>query len=286
MQEVRNMNFRKGYMVARKSYGEDVIFIIDKIIKRKNKTDYAILKGLTIRIKADAPVSDLIVVSKEKVEKELEKVEEIIKKRAKKRNNYEELKFDNKTYKRYREIIYTGKILHLDGDRKYMEKSIKYYKRLGLNAIVRNVPESKQPVIIRNLLEKYKPDILVITGHDSMIKDGAEYNNIHNYRNSRYFIETVKEARNWQPDMNKLVIFAGACQSYFEAIMLAGANFASSPGRILIDFVDPLIVAEKVATTDKNKFVTISQIIKEIREGGEGIGGTSAKGKMEKIIIK
>lgn len=280
------MNFRKGYMVARKSYGEDVIFIIDKIIKRNDKIDYAILKGLTIRIKADAPVSDLVVVSKEKVEKELEKVEEIIKKRAKKRNNCESVKFNNKIYKRYREIIYTGKILHLDGDRKYMEKSIKYYKQLGLNAIVRNIPESKQPMVIKKLLEKYKPDILVITGHDSMIKDGAEYNNIHNYRNSRYFIETVKEARKWQPDMNKLVIFAGACQSYFEAIMLAGANFASSPGRILIDFVDPLIVAEKVATTDKNKIVTISQIIKEIREGGEGIGGTSAKGKMEKIIIR
>lgn len=173
----------------------------------------------------------------------------------------------------------------MTGDRKYMEKSIRYYKQLGLNAIVRNVPESRQPQIIRHLLERYKPDILVITGHDSMIKDGTEYNNIYNYRNSRYFIETVKEARKWESDMNKLVIFAGACQSYFEAIMLAGANFASSPGRILIDFVDPLIVAEKVATTDKTKYVTIAQIISEIREGAEGIGGISAKGKMEKIII-
>ena len=84
----------------------------------------------------------------------------------------------------------------------------------------------------------------------------------------------------------KLVIFAGACQSYFEAIMMAGANFASSPGRILIDFVDPLIVAEKVATTDKNSYVTIAQIVKEIREGEAGIGGTSAKGKKKKIVMK
>ena len=86
--------------------------------------------------------------------------------------------------------------------------------------------------------------------------------------------------------MNKLVIFAGACQSYFEAIMMAGANFASSPGRILIDFVDPLIVAEKVATTEKNRIVTINQITKELREGGASIGGTSAEGKMEKIIVQ
>ena len=35
---------------------------------------------------------------------------------------------------------------------------------------------------------------------------------------------------------NKLAIFAGACQSYYEEIMNAGANFASSPGRIFIDF--------------------------------------------------
>ena len=114
---------------------------------------------------------------------------------------------------------------------------------------------------------------------------GADYNNISNYRNSKYFVETVKEARKWQPDMDKLIIFAGACQSFFEAIMLAGANFASSPGRILIDFVDPLIVAEKVATTDKNSIVTINQIVREIREGSAGIGGTSAMGKMYKILI-
>jgi len=167
-----------------------------------------------------------------------------------------------------------------------MEKSIRYYKQLGLNAIVKNIPENKQPILIGKLLERYKPDILVITGHDSMIKAGAEFNNIYNYRNSKYFIQTVNLARKWQPDMNKLVIFAGACQSYFEAIIMAGANFASSPGRILIDFVDPLIVAEKVATTDKNKYVTINQIIKELREGEASVGGTSAKGKMEKIIVK
>lgn len=280
------MNFKKGYMVARKSYGEDVIFVIDKIIKRKDKIDYAILKGLTLRIKADAPVDDLVLASREKIEENLKLQEEIIKKRAKKTNNKDLLKLNSIISKRYREIIYTGKILHLDGDRKYMEKSVKYYKQLGLNAVVRNVPESRQPIVIKSLLEKYKPDILIITGHDSMIKNGSEYNNIYNYRNSKYFIETVKQARLWEPDMNKLVIFAGACQSYFEAIMMAGANFASSPGRILIDFVDPLIVAEKVATTDKNKIVTISQIIQEIREGMDGVGGTSAKGKMEKIVIK
>ena len=63
-----------------------------------------------------------------------------------------------------------------------------------------------------------------------MIKNDARYNDILNYRNSRHFIQTVKEARKYDESHGKnLVIFAGACQSYYEAIMAAGANFASSP---------------------------------------------------------
>ena len=55
------------------------------------------------------------------------------------------------------------KLLSADGDRKYTDKSFKYYKRVGLNAIVKYIPEYKQPIFIKKLLEKYKPDILVIT---------------------------------------------------------------------------------------------------------------------------
>ena len=133
------------------------------------------------------------------------------------------------------------------------------------------------------LLESYNPDILVITGHDGMIKRGMRYNDIYNYRNSRYFIETVKEARKYDKQKGKkLVIFAGACQSYFEAIISAGANFASSPARILIDFLDPLVVAEKIALTEKYKYITIDDIAYELRDGRDGIGGIGANGKMIK----
>ena len=61
-------------------------------------------------------------------------------------------------------------------------------------------------------------------------------------RNSKYFVQAVLEARKLCPSSNRLAIFAGACQSFYEAIMEAGADFASSPGRILIDFIDPIIV--------------------------------------------
>ena len=106
---------------------------------------------------------------------------------------------------------------------------MKYYKSLGLNAVVKNVAENKQALVIRSLLDRYQPDVLVLTGHDGMIKKGTGFNDIYNYRNSRYFINTVNEARKWNSKGKDLAIFAGACQSYYEAIMAAGANFASSP---------------------------------------------------------
>ena len=133
------------------------------------------------------------------------------------------------------------------------------------------------------MLKVYNPDILVITGHDGMIKRGTGYNDLYNYRNSRHFIETVKEARRYDKENKKnLVIFAGACQSYFEALISAGANFASSPARILIDFLDPLVVAEKVAVTEKYKYITIDDIARELRDGKKGVSGIGANGKMIK----
>ena len=119
-----------------------------------------------------------------------------------------------------------------------------------------------------------------------MIKHGTRYKDIYNYRNSRHFIQTVKEARRYDQKNDKnLVIFAGACQSYFEALMEAGANFASSPARILIDFLDPLIVAKSVAITDKNKYITIDDFVDELRDGKKGVNGLGARGKKNVIFL-
>lgn len=112
-----------------------------------------------------------------------------------------------------------------------------------------------------------------------MLKNGTDKNNIYNYRNSKYFINTVKEARKWANSSEKLVIFAGACQSYFEALINAGADFASSPGRVLIDFVDPLIVAQKIAETDIHNYISIGDIESFLTSGTKGISGTIVRGK-------
>ena len=264
---------KKGDNVTRNSYNNDIIFKVDKIIKTSNNVKVAILKGIDIRIVADAQIQDLKLVSRqEKQDSEAE-----FEKKFKKINNNDD--------ERIKGIIKTGKILHLDGDKKYAGKSIMYYKKMGLNAVVKNIAENKQPKVIKQSLMLYNPDILVITGHDGMIKNNAT-NDIFNYRNSRHFIETVKQAREFEKISKKnLVIFAGACQSYFEALISAGANFASSPARILIDFLDPLIVAKNVAVTDNRKYITIDDFANELRDGKKGVDGIGARGKKSIIII-
>ena len=274
---------KKGDIVARKSYGKDIIFSVKRIIKTANG-DIAILCGLVKRIEADSKVEDLEIIDKNIVKQRLEKVDEEINKRADEKAKRYKIGIISNENTELKQKIITGKILHLDGDRRYSQKSYYYYKKLGLNAIVKNIPEYKQPKEIYKLLKIYNPDILIITGHDGMIKRGTNYNDLYNYRNSKYFIDTVKEARRYDKENNKkTVIFAGACQSYFEAIMLAGANFASSPARILIDFLDPLVVAEKVATTEQYKYITIDDIVKELRDGKKGVGGIGANGKMKML---
>ena len=278
------MNYiKKGDIVGRKSYNKDIIFTVKNIIRTK-RNDVAILKGVTKRIEVDSNIDDLEIIEKKDIKKNFAELDNELQKRIEKINreddNYRIGIFTKDN--RAQEKIITGKILHLDGDRKYSEKSCRYYRKIGLNAVVKNIPEYKQPRVVYNLLEIYNPDILVITGHDGMIKRGTGYD-IYNYRNSRHFINTVKEARRYDRDYGKnLVIFAGACQSYFEAIISAGANFASSPARILIDFLDPLIVAEKVAFTEKYKYITIDDIARELRDGKKGISGIGANGKMKK----
>ena len=170
------------------------------------------MRGVHYRIEADAPIEDLEKINREQIETEKRGIDTKIKKRIASSTK-------NIFSKRERYQISDAVILHLDGDRKYTQKSERYYNKLGLKAIVKNVPEYKQPQVIGNLIKKYNPDIVVITGHDGMIRNSGNYNDIYNYRNSRYFIKSVVEARKNANSNKDLVIFAGACQSFFEAIM-------------------------------------------------------------------
>ncbi len=210
---------KKGDIVARKSYEKDILFMVKNIINIPPKK-IAILKGLVDRIEVDSDIEDLEIVDKQTVNKKIEtfhsKMNSKITETKEKRNTDEYKIGILSQNSRNKEKIITGKILHLDGDRKYSQKSYYYYKKLGLNAIVKNIPEYRQPRVIYRLLQKYNPDILVITGHDGMIKKGRDYNNIYNYRNSKYFIQTVKEARKFDQETNNhLVIFARCLSKLF-----------------------------------------------------------------------
>lgn len=172
-----------------------------------------------------------------------------------------------------------GRLIHLDGDESYADKCREIYKKMGITAYVFSMPESEQYKQVYSLLQRYKPEILIITGHDAFIKRRNDIYNIENYKNSKYFVQSVLEARRYEHNLDNLVIFAGACQSYYEAIISAGANFASAPKRVLIDMMDPLIVAETVAYTPVNEFVPLENIISNTREGIDGIGGLQTRGQ-------
>ena len=157
---------REGDIVVRKSYGKDIIFTVKNIINTK-KEKIALLKGIGDRIEADSRIEDLELIDKEMVNKRIQALEDKMNSKikiAKETRGLEDYKIGILSpSNRNKEKIITGKILHLDGDKKYTQKSYYYYKKLGLDAIVRNIPEYRQPKVVYSLLKAYNPDILVVT---------------------------------------------------------------------------------------------------------------------------
>ena len=79
---------------------------------------------------------------------------------------------------------------------------------------------------------------------------------------------------------DKLVIIAGACQSDYEELIKAGANFASSPKRINIHALDPAIIASSLALTERNKEIDLLELLEKTKYGKDGIGGLKSNGLM------
>jgi len=293
-----------GDIVVRKSYGGDITFKIIDIMK-VNNTDIYLLKGINLRIEADSVAEDLQLVSEDnigQIDKVFnKKVNTAIKKvlmnrikgsrgstidingKIKDMQSKQEKYKEYKEYKEYKnkDMVFgrPGKILHVDGDAEYLEVCMKTYKQLSLEAVGRVISEKNQPSEILKLVKEIKPDIVVMTGHDGMVKGITDYINLNSYRNSKYFVEAVMELRAYNSNYDDLVIFAGACQSCYEAILDAGANFASSPNRVLIHCLDPVLVAEKIAYTNIENVVAIEDVIQNTITGLKGIGGLQTRGK-------
>ncbi len=270
---------KAGDIVGRKSYGCDVYFRVIDI----DEDGTVCLAGVDYRIEADARPEDLQPISLSKlldfkklfmkdVDKKINNV--ILARRAEEGGQ----KQDESVLKR------PGKALHIDGDPEYLKMCMKYYEKLGIEAVGELLPEKDQPTKVRELLEIHHPDIMIVTGHDALSKDQGAYTDLSKYRNSKYFVEAVKEARKYEPSMDSLVIFAGACQSFYEAIIKAGANFASSPNRIMIHALDPVLVAEKICYSSIEKVIRMEDILPHTISGIQGLGGLQTRGKYREGI--
>ncbi len=282
-----------GDIVARKSYNHDILFKVIEINEGLNSEKTAILKGVDLRILADSPEKDLDIVSQDEIKKFNKsfnkKVDRIVKNILKNRRKNDISSYTRHAPEHLRNSSYfgrAGKVLHIDGDGEYLEICLNIYKQLEVEAVGKIIPEKEQPKVIEGLLREYNPDILVLTGHDSLLKDFRSFNNIENYRNSAYFVEAVKVARQYEPSMDELVVFAGACQSLFEAIIDAGANFASSPHRTLIHCLDPVFISEKIAYTSVDRYISIEEILENTITGVKGVGGFQTRGKYRKGLPK
>jgi len=125
-----------------------------------------------------------------------------------------------------------------------------------------------------------------VTGHDGILKHrrNGDVTHLSNYKNSYHFVNAVKIARQYEKNKDTLTVIAGACQSHFEAIMQAGANYASSPARVLIHALDPLCVAVKVAYTPIRDTVNIVDVIGLTHSGLEGLGGVESRGSYRRGV--
>lgn len=275
-----------GDLVVRKSHGGDIVFKVTGIENDGQGKYHCILKGLYLRLLADSPIDDLERVNGEQLRREILQMENqhnanlsrVMQRRSTERESVEMMR--SEITKKYSFFDMPGKVLHLDGDEEYLQLCLKGYAQLKIEAEGKYMGESQQPEAVIDLIKEVRPDILVLTGHDALIGGGKkDLRDINNYRNSKYYIKAVRNARLLCPSRDDLVIFAGACQSYFEAILAAGSNFASSPTRIMIHAYDPVFIAEKVAFTPINKTVDISDAISASVTGIEGVGGLETRGK-------
>ena len=244
-----------GDFVTRNSYHNDIVF---KVVDIKDDVYY--LSGVYVRLFADSPLSDLslcdLVLDDESFLADFD---------------------EYKGLDRHEYFYLPGKILHIDGDEEFLKKCMSFYKKNKIKAYGIFSLESDLPFHVYEYLEKYNPDILVITGHDSMYKRKRSSGS---YKNTDNFIKAIHEARRYEKSHEKLLIIAGACQSNYEELIKAGANFASSPKRINIHALDPAIVAISLAFSNKNDNINLISILEKTKYGVDGMGGIITKGTM------
>lgn len=253
------MPIKKGDLVTRKSYDHDTLF---KVMNIKGNICY--LKGMDVRLYADSEKDDLVVATKE----EQERLEDDS-------DSLEDDFLDRSEF-----FYLPGKVMHIDGDAEYLKRCLDYYKKHNILAIGKKISEVDVQNKIKDLLIEYRPDIVIITGHDAYYAKKGDVHDLRNYKNTENFIKAVRECRAYEKSHEKLVIIAGACQSNYEELIKAGANFASSPKRVNIHCLDPAIIATSLSLTERNKEVDLFTLLEKTKYGSAGMGGLLCNGLM------
>ncbi|WP_419465980.1 sporulation peptidase YabG [Bacillus spongiae] len=278
------MSIQIQSIVGRRSYGCDILFRVIDIQNRQGRS-YAILYGEDYRLIADAPFEDLIQVDarlQRKISEQFESLEkqslQLFRQDIDLIHEKQEYQSSNAYVENYQFFQVPGRVLHLDGDSSYLKKCTALYEKIGVPVYGVHCDEKEMPNKIASFIDHYRPDIMVITGHDAYSKAKGKKSDINAYRHSKYFVETVIEARRKIPHRDQLVIFAGACQSHFESLIHAGANFASSPSRVNIHALDPVYIVAKVAFTPFVDSVNVWDVLRNTLTGEKGLGGVDTKG--------
>ncbi|MCM3006901.1 sporulation peptidase YabG [Priestia koreensis] len=279
------MQINIGDIVTRPSYDRDLLFRVISFTREGSNASNAILYGENIRLIADAPFSDLEVVDPQERLRRQRSEEEILDRSlaliqqdyrlAREKSEYAVTNGYGHSHQFFQ---LPGKVLHVDGDPNYLRKCLVLYNKIGIPVYGIHCSEKEMPKKVPELINEIRPDILVITGHDAYSKAQGEKGDIEAYRHSQYFVQTVHEVRKQLPNLDQLVIFAGACQSHFESIIRAGANFASSPGRVNIHALDPVYIVAKVSLTPFTERVNIWDVLRNTLTGVKGLGGVETKG--------
>ncbi|MFC4323944.1 sporulation peptidase YabG [Litchfieldia salsa] len=279
------MEVKVGDIVSRKSYKGDLLFrVIDLKVEHGNQK-VAILYGEDVRLMADAPYQDLLLVNEDEHE-ERQRVENEILEHSFRlfRQDYQLIRNKNEYnatggYKNTQDFFQMpGRVLHIDGDPVYLKKCLALYEKLGVPVYGVHSNEKEMPEKVGELIDRFRPDILVITGHDAYSKSKGKMSELKAYRHSMHFAQTVRQARKKVPHLDQLVIFAGACQSHFESLIRAGANFASSPSRVNIHALDPVYIVAKISFTPFVERVDVWDILRNTLTGEKGLGGIETKG--------
>ena len=124
-----------GDLVTRNSYDNDLIFRIIDI-----ESDIYYLKGINVRLYADSSADDLV-----SYDGELDIEEEAV---------FQERIKDRTDIERDEYFYLPGKVLHIDGDKEYLNRCLKFYEDMNIASLGVIEKEEDVPSKIYSLLEK------------------------------------------------------------------------------------------------------------------------------------